>query len=54
MAENVIPDSQDGVLQGLMSDIAKGVKTKLVEPVIGENRKLGTLLEELHNKDQKE
>lgn len=54
MAKNVIPDSQDGVLQGLMSDIVKGVKTKLVEPVIGENRKLGILLEELHNKDQKE
>lgn len=54
MAKNVIPDSQDVVLQGLMSDIVKGVKTKLVEPVIGENRKLGILLEELHKKDQKE
>lgn len=54
MAKNMVPDNQDGVLQGLMIDIVKGVRVKLVEPVIGENRKLGILLEELHQKDQKE
>lgn len=45
---------QDGVMQGLMNDIVKGVKIKLVEPVVDESRKLGKLLEEQYGNDLKE
>lgn len=45
---------QDGIMQGLMTDIIKGAKAKLVEPLINENRRLTELIEDLHHKDQKE
>ncbi|MFZ5646359.1 MAG: hypothetical protein ACOY30_01935 [Bacillota bacterium] len=55
MAKTLIQGSdQDGVMQGLMNDIVKGVKIKLVEPVIDESRKLERIMEEQHGKDQKE
>ncbi|MFZ5634419.1 MAG: hypothetical protein ACOY40_16420 [Bacillota bacterium] len=45
---------RDDALQALMSDIVKGVRAKLVEPVLNENRNLAALLAELHKKDQQE
>lgn len=45
---------QEGTLQGLMTDIVKGVKAKLVEPVISENRKLAEMLGELRQQEQQE
>lgn len=45
---------QDEAMQELMNDIVRGVRAKLVEPVINENRKLAGLLGELHGKDQQE
>ncbi len=45
---------QDEGLQGLMSDIVRGVKAKLVDPVIGESRKLAGMLGEQHSRDQQE
>ncbi|MFZ5652637.1 MAG: hypothetical protein ACOY4I_17525 [Bacillota bacterium] len=55
MAKTLTPGGdQDGAMQGLMNDIVKGVKIKLVEPVIDESRKLGKLLEEQYGSDRKE
>ncbi|MCL6612027.1 MAG: hypothetical protein K6T66_10870 [Peptococcaceae bacterium] len=45
---------QDGTLQELMTDIVKGVKAKLVEPLISENRKLAGMLGELRQQEQQE
>jgi polyhydroxyalkanoate synthesis regulator phasin len=45
---------QDEALQELMNDIVRGVKVKLVEPVISESRKLAGILGENHSQDQKE
>lgn len=45
---------QDEAMQGLMSDIVKGVRVKLVDPVIGESRKLSAMLGEQHSRDQQE
>ncbi|MHB8919008.1 MAG: hypothetical protein ACYC4H_13360 [Desulfocucumaceae bacterium] len=55
MARTVIQDGgQDEALQELMNDIVKGVRVKMVEPVISESRKLAGLLGDLHSKDQQE
>lgn len=45
---------QDQAVQGLMNDIVKGVKAKMVDPVLNESRKLAGLLGEMHGQDQKE
>lgn len=45
---------QDEAIQGLMTEIVKGVRAKLVDPVISESRKLAEMLGDLHNKDQQE
>lgn len=45
---------QDGIMQALITDIIKGAKVKLVEPLINENKRLTELIEDLHQKDKQE
>lgn len=45
---------QDEAMQGLMTDIVRGVRAKMVEPVLDESRKLAGILGDLHGKDQEE
>lgn len=54
MTRTLTGGDQDEALQGLMNDIVRGIRSKLVEPVISENRKLAGLLGDLHSKDQEE
>ena len=54
MARTGVKDSQDIVLQDLMNDIVRGARSKMVDPIIDENKKLGKLLEDLHDSSRKE
>ncbi len=54
MSRTLAGGEQDEAMQSLMNDIVKGVRAKLVEPVINENKKLAGLLAELHGRDQQE
>lgn len=46
--------NRDEALQALMSDIVKGIKAKMVDPVLNENKNLALLLTGLHQKDRQE
>lgn len=54
MAKKGVTESQDIILQDLMNDIVKGARSKIVDPVVDENKKLGKLLEDLQDSSRKE
>ncbi len=55
MTKTFVPGGdQDDAMQVLMNDIIRGVRAKLLDPVIAESRKLAGMLGELHSQDQQE
>ncbi|MFZ5596779.1 MAG: hypothetical protein ACOY31_07170 [Bacillota bacterium] len=49
-----LENDQEQLMQKLMDDIISGARNKFVEPVLSENRKIGRLLDEMHEKDRRE
>lgn len=45
---------QDEALRILMADIIRGARAKMVDPVIGESRKLAAMMGDLHNQERQE